>query len=228
VSRGCRGEANHPSSSLRAVAKQSTKQGRAGLLRRFAPRNDVDPPPSSLRTQGPITPGVSFIERHPLHCRNERTLRGSLRSQGQRLDATPHSRDTLRPRFTNSSAPQKKRAQGRPGARCTRGLACKADKKRRTRAYRFSGNTPAFPAQWFTAYSVLSPARPELVCHRHPQEARASQELDTCHWGVRTTRLCRPLQPRSSVAAIASIASHRAFVTCATPLLSGGTHGIGR
>ena len=23
--------------------------------------------------------------------------------------------------------------------------------------YRFTGNTPAFPAQWFTAYSVLSP-----------------------------------------------------------------------
>jgi hypothetical protein len=29
--------------------------------------------------------------------------------------------------------------------------------KKRTRAYRFSGNTPAFPAQWFTAYFVLSP-----------------------------------------------------------------------
>ena len=40
------------------------------------------------------------------------------------------------------------RAQGRPGARCTRGLACKG-RKRRTRAYRFSGGSPAFPAQWF-------------------------------------------------------------------------------
>ena len=28
----------------------------------------------------------------------------------------------------------------------------------RTRAYRFSGDIPAFPAQWFTAYSALSPA----------------------------------------------------------------------
>jgi len=26
----------------------------------------------------------------------------------------------------------------------------------RTRAYRFSGGNPAFPAQWFTAYFVLS------------------------------------------------------------------------
>jgi hypothetical protein len=56
----------------------------------------------------------------------------------------------------------KKRAQGRPGARCTRGLACKVANKKRTRAYRFSGSSPAFPAQWFTAYSVLSPVRPGL------------------------------------------------------------------
>jgi hypothetical protein len=40
------------------------------------------------------------------------------------------------------------RAQGRPGARCTRGLACKMRKQKRTRAYRFSGGSPAFPAQW--------------------------------------------------------------------------------
>ena len=43
---------------------------------------------------------------------------------------------------------EKKRAQGRPGARCTRGLACGLHKTKCTRAYRFSGNTPAFPAQW--------------------------------------------------------------------------------
>jgi hypothetical protein len=40
------------------------------------------------------------------------------------------------------------RAQGRPGARCTRDLVCKIVQKVRTRAYRFSGDTPAFPAQW--------------------------------------------------------------------------------
>src|SRR5664279_3454791 len=41
-----------------------------------------------------------------------------------------------------------------------------------------SGGTPAFPAQWFTAYSALAPVT-GLSCHRHPQEAFASQELDT-------------------------------------------------
>jgi hypothetical protein len=49
------------------------------------------------------------------------------------------------------------RAQGRPGARCTRGLVCNVHKEVRTRAYRFSGEHPAFPAQWFTAYNALSP-----------------------------------------------------------------------
>ena len=43
---------------------------------------------------------------------------------------------------------ENQRAQGRPGARCTRGLVCNCAQKTRTRAYRFSGNTPAFPAQW--------------------------------------------------------------------------------
>src|ERR1700675_2658640 len=57
------------------------------------------------------------------------------------------------------------RAQGTPGARCTRGLVCKSAQQKRTRAYRFSGGNPAFPAQWFTAYIVLSPAI-GLSCHR--------------------------------------------------------------
>jgi hypothetical protein len=57
----------------------------------------------------------------------------------------------------------------------------------------------------FTAYIVLSPARPGLfvtvILKKLP-----SCELDTSHWGVRTTRLCRTLTPRSSVAALASTA----------------------
>ena len=52
---------------------------------------------------------------------------------------------------------ENKRAQGKPDARCTRGLVCKVHKRKRTRAYRFSGGNPAFPAQWFTTYFALSP-----------------------------------------------------------------------
>src|SRR3954469_15361761 len=48
-----------------------------------------------------------------------------------------------------------------PGARCTGGLACKIAKKR-TRAYRFSGGNPAFPAQWF--YGVLRALPGDQAC----------------------------------------------------------------
>src|SRR5262245_27102630 len=57
------------------------------------------------------------------------------------------SRHVTCPRLPDTSRPLVQRAQGRPGARCTRGLACMDAHSKRTRAYRFSGNTPAFPAQ---------------------------------------------------------------------------------
>jgi len=66
----------------------------------------------------------------------------------------------------NLYPPRKQRAQGRPGARCTRGLACKSHNKKRTRAYRFSGGIPAFPAQWFTAYIALSSVSSRLLGRR--------------------------------------------------------------
>jgi hypothetical protein len=129
-------------------------------------------------------------------------------------NTTPHSRDTMRPSFGNSFAPRKKegaldpqeRARGRPGARCTRGLVCKG---RVENAHEHTGSAETLrpsPRDGFTAYSVLSPARPELACHRRPRDTKYHRELDTSHRGVRTTRLCRTHQPRSSVAAFASTA----------------------
>src|SRR3982074_1372339 len=51
-----------------------------------------------------------------------------------------------------------------PGARCTRGLACKMHKEKRTRAYRFSGSNPTFPAQWlYGLYRALLGERIRLV-----------------------------------------------------------------
>ncbi len=81
------------------------------------------------------------------------------------------------------------RAQGRPGARCTRGLACNWVLKRRTRAYRFSGNTPAFPAQWFDGLSRAHPGVMRClvsVAWRKPapwpgRARNASARLDASH-----------------------------------------------
>src|SRR5258708_1745911 len=70
---------------------------------------------------------------------------------------------------------ENKRAQGKPGARCTRGLVCKMHKEMRTRAYRFSGGIPAFPARW--CYGFLRALLGDrLSCHRRP--ADESTKLD--------------------------------------------------
>src|SRR5882757_9903257 len=61
------------------------------------------------------------------------------------------------------------RAQGKPGARCTRGPVCNYYWAKGTRAYRFSGGNPAFPARWVTAYSALSRVT-GLSCHPHPRK----------------------------------------------------------
>ena len=106
------------------------------------------------------------------------------------------------------------RAQGRPGARCTRGLVCKVHKRKRTRAYRFSGNTPAFPAQWFYGLLRALPGDraflPPSLCRDNSAELSASVGAPGPHdFAVRD-------RPRSSVAAFASTASHRTFVTIAS------------
>ena len=65
--------------------------------------------------------------------------------------------------------PRNQRAQGRPGACCTRGLACDLRKQKGTRAYRYRRNTPAFPAQWlYGLYRALPGER--LSCLRRSRK----------------------------------------------------------
>jgi len=109
---------------------------------------------------------------NPLSPREERTDCFRLRSAsygGQvgslAMTASRHayrSRGAMRPSFASMAALGKKRAQGRPGARCTRGLVCNECTRMRTRAYRFSGDTPAFPAQWFDGLFRARPGDQDL------------------------------------------------------------------
>src|SRR5260221_8028578 len=102
---------------------------------------------------------------------------------------------------------ENKRAQGMPGARCTRGLVCKMHKEMRTRAYRFSGGIRHPLRDGFTAYAALSPAT-NSSCHRRRRILRlltpVGFELATADLapatGVRTTRFCRTLKRRSPCA----------------------------
>ena len=83
----------------------------------------------------------------------------------------------MRPEFCKKTLPSKQRARGRPGARCTRGLAGNVHQKMRPRADRFSGEHTGLPHA--TALRLIRD-RPgdRLSCHHHPQEALAPHELD--------------------------------------------------
>src|SRR5262245_10957360 len=128
---------------------------------------------------------------------------------------TSRSRSMFCPRFASSFA-----LLDIGGRREDRVLAAPAvsravaHSKRRTRAYRYSGNTPAFPAQWL--YGLLRALPGErLFCLRRPSSSFASQRTQRQRRGARTTRLRRTPHVTYVVVTSASIASHRAFVTIA-------------
>src|SRR5256885_6249197 len=86
------------------------------------------------------------------------------------------SRGAIARGLLDNSRPLVERAQGRPGACCTRGLACDLRKQKGTRAYRAAGNTPAFPAQWL--YGLLRALPGErLFCLRRPREVLPLPDL---------------------------------------------------
>jgi len=64
------------------------------------------------------------------------------------------------------------RAQGRPGARCTRGLACKDAQSKTHTSIQVQRKHSGLPcAMVLRLIFALSPVRPRLACHRRPQEA---------------------------------------------------------
>ena len=71
---------------------------------------------------------------------------------------------------------ENQRAQRRPGARCTRGLACKMHK---ANAHEHTGSAESIRPSLrdgFTAYNGLSPVT-GLCCHRRPREASPLKNL---------------------------------------------------
>jgi hypothetical protein len=102
-----------------------------------------------------------------------------------------------------------------PGARCTRGLVCKMHKEKRTRAYRFSGGNPAFPAQWpYGLCRALPGERIRLVTVAAGLRLTGSGWIDVATdslapaTGVGTTRFCRT---RSAFAKASADKARRSF-----------------
>jgi hypothetical protein len=131
-------------------------------------------------------------------------MRAQARYPAARRARIVHGR---RPPKTRGRSAIPRGTQGRPGARCTRGLACHDAHSKS--AHEHTGSAEAARPSLrngFTAYFVLSPARPGFVVTVAPKKKLASQELDTSHWGVRTTRLRRPLHALFVKSASASAA----------------------
>jgi hypothetical protein len=95
------------------------------------------------------------------------------------------------------------RAQGRPGACCTRGPACDLRKQNGTRAYRAAGAFRPSPRNGFTDYFVLSPengsfASVACVSYRKLSASTATPEphdftvRSSC---TRQSQLSRPPHP---------------------------------
>ena len=142
-----------------------------------------------------------------------------------------------------------------PGARCTRGLVCKMHKERRTRAYRFSGGSPTFPAQWSLRLMPCSPrrrirlvtvaaglmadqSRLDRIRHRQLGTSNGCRDHTVLPYATSAVRPARRLNSLTRNArpaitlradAAASTASHPAFVTIAIrPSCRGGTGQAGR
>jgi hypothetical protein len=129
---------------------------------------------------------------------------GMFRFEFQTADARRHSRGTICPSFA-FRFPSNRREQGMPDARCTLGLVCKMHERKRTRAYRFSGGYPTFPAQWFYGLCRALPGErirlvtvaAGLIADRPGRIDFATGSLAPAT-GVGTTRFCRTLQRLSS------------------------------
>ena len=77
-------------------------------------------------------------------------------------------------------ASEKQRAQGRPGARCTRGLVRERKRKKPHTSIQVQRKHPAFPAQWLYGLLRALPGESGFVVSVAPKKL-ASRELDASH-----------------------------------------------
>ena len=174
---------------------------------------------------------IRYATAFQRHCERSEAIHSLCRDMdcfaalAMTVDIVSPSRGADRPRFASSFALLRElRAQGRPGARCTRGLACNL--RTTKRAHEHTGAAGAFRPSLrngFTAYFELSPVNGFLatVAARRcaPPRLSASTAASGPHdFAVRVRRV--------RLRAIASIASHRTFVTMLTPLICRETGGF--
>ncbi len=95
-----------------------------------------------------------------------------------RQQSTPSPpRDAIRPSFANTSALRDERAQGMPGARCARSLACN-ERKHTSKSPRSHRKHPAFPARWFYGFLRALPGDRAFLSPSPAQCASIVAKLD--------------------------------------------------
>src|SRR5581483_1407224 len=109
----------------------------------------------------------------------------------------PHPRDALRIRVLQTSRVPQQRAQGKPGVRCTRSLACKM-KKHTSKSPQVHRTRSGFPCAMVLRLIPRSLRRSGLLS---PSPLRSDSFLRSSRQrrGAKTTRLCRPLRCASSL-----------------------------
>src|SRR3984885_14817910 len=116
---------------------------RRRLFRR--PREREDPSPLTRV----VRQGNSFTALLRTHGVWVLAPRAQLRTRRGRRDIGPHSRDSILSESFNFVRASSNRGRREDRVRAAPAVSCALmHRKMRTRAYRFSGNTPAFPAQW--------------------------------------------------------------------------------
>ena len=101
--------------------------------------------------------------------------RNDGKTQLRHLDTTSRSRRAFRASCCRELPALQSEGAGKAGCRSHPWVPC--NKKHGGRTTGSTGITPAFPAQWFTAYFALSPVT-GLSCHCRQRDAKHHRQLD--------------------------------------------------
>ena len=124
------------------------------------------------------------------------------------------SRDTQRPSFANSLAPKSERAhatlkrgRGEDRVRAAPAVSCAKVDRKTHMSIQVQRKQPGLPCAMVLQLIPCSPRRDQgLFVTVASVMRKYHRRLDTCHWGVRTTRLCRTLHAPFVKSASASTA----------------------
>jgi hypothetical protein len=119
-----------------------------------------------------VSYGGQVVARAPLRKRFAFVAGNDV--EKSEYDSAFSRRDT--PEVLQETLPSENRGRREDRVRAAPAVSrAKCTQQKRTRAYRFSGNTPAFPAQWFYGLYRALPGVPGFLATIAPREAFASQ-----------------------------------------------------